>query len=112
MNGERIRIRGLVQGVGFRPMVWRVARALGVYGDVINDGEGVLINAWAGPQALDLLCQRIAAECPPLARIDSLERQATQAPPPAEKSFEIRASQATAVHTGIIADAATCTTCC
>ena len=62
---------GIVQGVGFRPMVWRVARAVGVYGDVINDGEGVLINAWAGPQALDLLCQRIAAECPPLARIDA-----------------------------------------
>ncbi len=111
MNGERIRIRGLVQGVGFRPMVWRVARAVGVHGHVINDGEGVLINAWAGPQALDLLCQRIAAECPPLARIDSLERQATQAPPPAEQSFEIRASQTTAVHTGVIADAATCPAC-
>ena len=46
-TGERIRVRGIVQGVGFRPTVWRIARDLGVRGGVANDGEGVLIEASA-----------------------------------------------------------------
>ena len=50
-------------------MVWRVSRAVGVYGHVINDGEGVLINAWEGPDALNLLCEQIAAQCAPPAVI-------------------------------------------
>ena len=44
--GEEIRVRGLVQGVGFRPTVWRLAHACGVVGDVRNDSDGVLIHAW------------------------------------------------------------------
>jgi len=47
-HGVRIRVRGTVQGVGFRPMVWRIARELGVVGDVANDAEGVLIRVLNG----------------------------------------------------------------
>ena len=53
LRSETIRIRGTVQGVGFRPTVFRVAREHGVRGEVQNDGEGVLIRAWAEPPALD-----------------------------------------------------------
>jgi len=111
MQGERIRIRGLVQGVGFRPMVWRVANGIGVRGRVINDGEGVLIEAWGKAAQLDELCRQIQAQCPPLARIDSIDRAALAGPAPDGPGFRIASSQASAVHTGIVADAATCPDC-
>jgi len=110
MRAERIRVRGLVQGVGFRPNVWRLANALGLCGDVCNDGEGVLIQAW-GPQAdLDTFCRRLLEECPPLARIDALEREPL-AGEPATAGLCIVASAPTQVRTGIVADAATCAAC-
>jgi len=111
MQGERIRIRGLVQGVGFRPTVWRLANAAGLRGAVINDGEGVLVTAWGSAEALDRFCVRLRAECPPLGRIDVLEREPADGPPPGDTGFEIQASQATRVQTGIVADAATCAAC-
>jgi hydrogenase maturation protein HypF len=45
MQGCRIRVRGQVQGVGFRPFVWTLARRIGIRGRVLNDAEGVLIEA-------------------------------------------------------------------
>jgi len=111
MQGERIRIRGLVQGVGFRPMVWRVANGIGVRGRVVNDGEGVLIEAWGGAAELEALCSQIRAQCPPLARIDSIDRAALTETAPPEPGFRIAASRPGAVHTGIVADAATCPAC-
>ena len=47
---ETLRVRGTVQGVGFRPHVWRIAHELGIAGSVINDEQGVLIEA-LGPRA-------------------------------------------------------------
>ncbi len=111
MRGERIRVRGLVQGVGFRPTVWRVANALGLRGNVINDGEGVLVNAWGPNGSLDAFCDALHSERPPLARIDSIERIAIDDAAPEEDGFSIQASEATAARTGIVADAATCEAC-
>ena len=48
MTGRRIRVRGQVQGVGFRPFVWALARRFGVSGEVSNDAEGVLVLAAGG----------------------------------------------------------------
>ncbi len=110
VQGEQIRVRGLVQGVGFRPTVWRVARELGVCGDVRNDGEGVLIRLWAQPGTIASFCRRLTEECPPLARIDALERTLL-AEGSGPDEFRIIASETTAVRTGIVADAATCAAC-
>ena len=67
---RRLRLRGLVQGVGFRPHVYRCALQLGITGFVGNDSEGVLIEAEG--EHLDAFVQLLRDELPPLARIDKL----------------------------------------
>jgi len=69
---HRLRVRGTVQGVGFRPFVYRHAVALSLTGFVRNDAEGVLIEAEGPQQAVAELC-RVVLECPPpLARVDEV----------------------------------------
>jgi hydrogenase maturation protein HypF len=108
--GAEFRVRGLVQGVGFRPTVWRLAHRYALSGEVLNDGAGVLICAWGTPEQLSDFEIAIAREPPPLARIDSIERSALTGAPPAN-GFRIVASQTGSVSTGIVADAATCPAC-
>lgn len=67
----RIRVRGLVQGVGFRPFVYRLATERGLSGWVRNDEQGVVLEAQGvGVEALPALIERTA---PPLARVDAVE---------------------------------------
>ncbi len=73
-KGSKIRVRGLVQGVGFRPTVWRLAHQNQITGNVLNDGEGVLIETWDSNAQLEKFIADLKAECPPLARIDSIEQ--------------------------------------
>jgi len=108
--GARIRVRGLVQGVGFRPTVWRIARELALSGRVCNDGEGVLIEVWGASERLDTLVERLRAECPPLARIDAIEREPLCGGP-RRSGFVIDASTATAARTGVVPDAGACPAC-
>ncbi len=68
-EGRRIRVRGQVQGVGFRPFVWQLARQFKLRGRVLNDPEGVLIHALG--DALDAFEAAISAQAPPLARVDT-----------------------------------------
>lgn len=108
-EGESIRIRGLVQGVGFRPAVWRF-RECGLTGEVLNDGEGVLIRAWGQHQELDRFINLINHESPTLARIDSIQRKPVHEPSPID-DFNIVESKNASVQTGITPDAATCLDC-
>ncbi len=105
-----LRVRGLVQGVGFRPAVWHIANKLGLAGNVRNDGKGVLINFFANTEALTLFTQALLDECPPLARIDSIE-EIHNTDEITNDDFQIVNSTQTEIATGIIADAATCTDC-
>lgn len=104
-----IRVRGRVQGVGFRPTVWRLARDLGLTGDVLNDGEGVLIRVTGDPAAIDALIDRLRAAPPPLARIDGIEAAAI-APLPA-RDFRVIESRQGGAHTDVAPDAVTCAAC-
>jgi hydrogenase maturation protein HypF len=107
---QALRVRGRVQGVGFRPFVYRLATDLALDGWVRNDGEGVLI-ALAGEGAqLERFGSRLAAEAPMLARIDSIEMlSAEQLSIP--DGFRVEASGAGPVTTGITPDAAVCSAC-
>ncbi|WP_346222716.1 carbamoyltransferase HypF [Methylovulum psychrotolerans] len=110
MPGKAIRIRGLVQGVGFRPMIWRLARQHRLGGEVWNDGQGVMVHAFGSAENLAAFIRQIPLHIPPLARLDSLDVQ-TLAGLPAPDSFRIAASQDGGAQTPIAADAATCSDC-
>jgi hydrogenase maturation protein HypF len=109
-HGETIRVRGTVQGVGFRPTVWRLARELSLRGTVRNDAEGVLIEAWGGVADLDGFVLRLRQEAPPLARIEAVERRPLESEAP-QGAFRILASVGGDAATAVAADAATCPEC-
>jgi hydrogenase maturation protein HypF len=104
-----IRVRGRVQGVGFRPTVWRLARALRLSGEVLNDGEGVLIRVRGDEAAITRLLVRLRHESPPLARIDRIESRYVAAA--VLPGFRIVESQSNDIRTEIAPDAAVCTAC-
>ena len=109
MSVRHLRIRGLVQGVGFRPYVWQLARELDLTGWVRNDGQGVAL-AIGGP-ALDRFLQRLPIELPPLARIDAIEDIPPADVPWPASGFAILDSVGGQVHTAIGPDAAMCPDC-
>ncbi len=110
MTGRRIEIRGIVQGVGFRPFVTRLARHMGVRGRVWNDRRGVTIEAFGSSPVLETFLARLRGEAPPATRIAELH-SATIATEPVE-GFEIRASrEAGAKALSIPPDLATCPDC-
>jgi len=109
MQGFEVRVRGRVQGVGFRPAVWRIARELRLTGEVLNDGNGVLLRVGGSKIAVQELIDRIRQEAPPLARIDRIESSVHFGALPA--NFRIAASALGGAHTEITPDAAICPAC-
>jgi hydrogenase maturation protein HypF len=109
-EGRRIEIRGTVQGVGFRPWVYRLATEAGVTGRVRNDGRGVTIDAFGATTALATFVKALGGPAPPAARIDSLD--AVPIPAEAPEDFTIAESLAGAERrVSIPPDLATCPDC-
>lgn len=107
---EILRIKGIVQGVGFRPFLYRIALGRGLNGFVLNDDEGVLLEVEGDTRALAGLDQSIREDAPPLSRIDSIK--ITKLPPAGHEGFEIRESpRARRRRVPISPDAATCPDC-
>ena len=71
-EGRRIAVRGTVQGVGFRPWVYRLAREQGIAGRIHNGAEGVTIEAFGTGEALEGFVESLRLSPPPAARIRDL----------------------------------------
>ncbi|MCF8033267.1 MAG: carbamoyltransferase HypF [Desulfarculaceae bacterium] len=107
---ESALVRGVVQGVGFRPFVYNLARGLGLTGWVLNDAAGVELAVQGGGQAVEEFFARLTSQAPPLAAIHQVERR--EAPPEAgESEFVIRASAGGRRRTLISPDVAVCEAC-
>ncbi|GIX43676.1 MAG: carbamoyltransferase HypF [Candidatus Hydrogenedentota bacterium] len=103
-------IRGTVQGVGFRPFVYRLATELGLTGWVVNDSQGVEVEVEGRPAALAEFRSRLHSELPPRATI--LSEEARLLDPVGYPSFEIRESQQQGPPTALVLpDIATCPDC-
>jgi len=110
-QGVELKIQGVVQGVGFRPFVHRLASRFGYSGTVVNSAEGVVIRLAPPLAQLDSFLQCLQDEAPPLASITSLE-QADIKVFPGEPGFVILASEHSgAASTMIPPDAAVCDDC-
>ena len=104
------RVEGVVQGVGFRPYVYRLAREEGLAGYVLNDERGVLLDVEGDSEAVERFVARLPVEAPPLASIESVAW--SWRPPTGERRFRILES----AHGGtpdapVAAEAATCAAC-
>ncbi|HLH16877.1 MAG TPA: carbamoyltransferase HypF [Bryobacteraceae bacterium] len=106
----RLRLRGIVQGVGFRPAVFHVAQSLGLAGFVQNTSAGLVAEAEGAAEAVDRFVKAICQDPPPLAWIQHAE--IVDLPPAGETGFAIRGSEAQADEFALIApDVATCAAC-
>jgi hydrogenase maturation protein HypF len=72
IEARRVRVTGVVQGVGFRPFVHRLAGELGLCGNVGNDSAGVLVEVEGRPAVLDEFVARLASDAPPLAIVETV----------------------------------------
>ncbi|MCW2965607.1 MAG: carbamoyltransferase HypF, partial [Actinomycetia bacterium] len=106
---RRFRVAGVVQGVGFRPFVFGLAQRHGLDGFVLNDGQGVLIEAEGPAEVLDAFTRALHDDAPTLARVDSVRFEPVL--PLRRAGFTIEASLLTGRSALIPPDVATCDDC-
>src|SRR3954452_6474988 len=109
-GGIRIEIRGTVQGVGYRPWVFKLARRMEIHGAVRNDSRGVCVDAFGSSDALERFVTALRSDPPPAARVRSMTYQSLPCPPP--PAFATAVAMAGPLrHFSIPADLATCDDC-
>ena len=107
---RRLDVRGVVQGVGFRPFVYKLAQSLGLSGCVFNSSSGVTVEIEGADAALDDFIRRLRSGPPQLAHIASIS--ISLVPPQGDHAFVIRNSIDEPTGFSLIpADAATCDAC-
>ncbi len=91
ITAQRIKISGRVQGIGFRPYIYRLAHRLGLSGWVLNNQEGVIIHLEGSETAIKNFLATLPTEAPPLTHIESMETFTTN--PEGMSEFTIRSSE-------------------
>lgn len=107
---QNIRVSGVVQGVGYRPFVWRLARELGLAGWVRNDSRGVEIEVRGAAAQVSQLIDRLRHDAPPLARVNSVTTRESE-PEDSGNNFVIIDSRGGRVATMIGHDTSVCRDC-
>ena len=110
-TAAEIRVKGTVQGVGFRPMVYQLAQAHNLRGEVYNDSAGVVIRMAGTLRQIDNFVEQLQPSAPPLAKIETIERWPVANTLISQTTFEITSSRAGQSRTQISPDAATCPQC-
>ncbi|CAN5919217.1 carbamoyltransferase HypF [soil metagenome] len=106
----RVRVEGIVQGVGFRPYVHGLAVSLGLHGFVGNDTQGVIAEVEGGSAVVDAFLERLPAEAPVMATVERIETSPVAVR--GDRTFEIVVSDARGVRVVPVSpDAATCADC-
>jgi len=106
----RARVDGTVQGVGYRPFVYRLADELGIAGWVLNDERGVLVEAEGSPDAVEAFVARLSSDAPPLAEVRGVRAEPVAVVGAA--GFEIVASERGGAATApVTPDSASCADC-
>jgi hydrogenase maturation protein HypF len=110
LTRTRVRVEGIVQGVGFRPFVHALAGRLGLAGLVGNDAGGVFVEVEGAAETVERFLEALAAEAPPLAVIERVT--ATPLAPTGTSGFAIAPSQAGGERQALVSpDTATCADC-
>ena len=110
MTGQRIEVRGTVQGVGFRPWVYRLAQRLGIRGRVRNDPRGVTIEAFGPERLIKVFIEQLQVDVPDSARV--LELGSHRIPDESPEGFVIESSDLRGDKSlSIPPDLATCPQC-
>lgn len=112
VRGARLQVRGIVQGVGFRPQALRLARALGVVGNVHNEGTMAVVEAFGPGPALAEFEQRLRTLAHGGTRIDALLAQPLAVPVALPSTFSIADSASAQPGLGVAPDWAICPECC
>ncbi|MCX5409316.1 carbamoyltransferase HypF [Streptomyces sp. NBC_00335] len=107
---RRVTVQGVVQGVGFRPYVYARATGLGLAGHVTNTPEGVVTEIEGAAAAVSAFCERLAADAPPLAVVDTVDH--CEVPVVGGAGFAIIASRSGGPSRTLVSpDTATCAAC-
>lgn len=112
MKISKLIIRGLVQGVGFRPFIYRIANEMGIRGEVDNRNNGVCIHAVLTPEQQETFISRIREEHPPVAFIHSIQISETEREDIRQAGFTIIPSRSDSEEvTQVAPDIAVCPEC-
>ena len=106
----QVKIEGTVQGVGFRPFVFRLARELDLTGWIVNGADGVMIEVEGAAEAVGRLIERLRTSCPPGAKVERISVRSV--PAVGDREFTIQPScEEGAKQLAISPDLATCADC-